>query len=91
MELNELKIGQWYRPIAFPNHCYMPIKIGTDRINRAVYFIGRPDTFTEGYISNSNFWRNVDPIEIEDLPIEYQKKIPEKYKKPKEYIPQIFN
>jgi hypothetical protein len=92
MELNELKIGQWYNPINNSNWFYMPLKTADGIITKSIHFRGKPVIETkEGPISNIDFWQNCISIEFKDLPQEYQKLVPEEYRTKREIIPLIFN
>lgn len=93
MELNELQIGKWYAPNGNTNWFYSPLKWNEESIYESLLFNdrGQLSVGKSGYISNKDFWRNCKMIEVEDLPETFYKKLPEEYKKPKQFIPQIFN
>lgn len=90
MELKDLKIGQWYRCTAYPNHPFIPLETDKRVITKSGYFNGKPGYF-EQRISNERFWYTAHEISFDDLPEDYKVSVPEEYKKPKEYQPLIFN
>lgn len=90
MELNKLQIGQWYRCTQYPDYPFLPLIIGTGEISKALYFNGKPDCRIQ-QITNKTFWETAVEISFDGLPENYKTNVPEEYKKPKQFIPQIFN